>query len=299
MERKIITIILVFVLAIVFLWITYLNDLYILEKNWLSQIKAAKFEKRLANRYPYGEDKFHIDHGENYFAFFERLGDLHYIAKIEPKGNIVGSVACILRKIKRWDPNNFHSPQKLTNVWYIGDLKLDPSYRNQRFPLKIFLRCGVPFWFKSNRVYAISMDSGSNPNRILKLAQKIPFGNFKNGGKLYIYSLNKTEIQNIHSILTLRFGSYHFVDLKGVKDLILESSGERMKIKHLVRDCYISPKSLESQECDSFTHMFCLHSSDSLIERLKGLGITTQTTATIIHRGMENTDWSFINTSEL
>lgn len=295
----ILVILLFLVLGVLWLWIVYLGDLYILEKDWVSQRKVVKFEKRLNNYYPYGNDRFYIDHGDDYFAFFKRLGDLYYIAKTDSGGKIVGTVACVLRKVIRWDPLFFRPVQERTKVWYIGDLKLDPLYRNQRFPLKLFLKYGIPFWFESSKVYAISMDSGSKPNRVLNLAQKIILSDFKSGGKLYIYSLNAKELKRIDHHLESHFGPYHFVDLKGVKDLVLESTDQKMKIKHLVRNCYVPSFKKDWEACDSYTYMFCIHSSDPFIERLEKLGITTNTTATIIHRGMDNTDWSFINTSEL
>ena len=304
MKKENIGLILVVVIIIflVIAWMMLLGDLHLLKKDINSQKRVIDFEKRLNNYYPLADDRFYIDHGEDYFAFFERLGELYYMAKIDSRQRIVGTVACVLRSIQLLDPLFFNPLQKRIKVWYIGDLKLDPKYRNQRFPFKLFFKYGMQFWSKSSRVYAISMDSGSKPNRILKLVQKIPFGDFKSGGKLYIYTINYKELKTIDQILKRYFGPYHFVNLANIKDLILESTGRKMNIKHLVRDCYSKNKNSSmriSRKRSQNLFMFCVHSSNGLVETLKKAGITTNTSATIIHRQMDNTDWNFINTSEL
>src|SRR5690349_2320433 len=74
-------------------------------------------------RYPLGADFFGIDHGEDYFAFFDRLGDVHYYAAVD--GDRVAAVATgIVRRV----------PQK---TWYLCDLKVTPDYRKRHIPLRM------------------------------------------------------------------------------------------------------------------------------------------------------------------
>ena len=45
-------------------------------EEWeIFQSRIAGLEK--GTSYPLGKDRFEIDHGEDYFAFFTRLGQLH------------------------------------------------------------------------------------------------------------------------------------------------------------------------------------------------------------------------------
>ena len=60
--------------------------------------------------YPYGDQFFKIDHGKDYFAFFERLGKLYYYVLVD-KHRVAGVVAAVLR----------HIP---SHTWYKKDLVL-------------------------------------------------------------------------------------------------------------------------------------------------------------------------------
>ena len=61
------------------------------------------FESRIADlekgtSYPLGEDRFEIDHGADYFAFFTRLGQLRYYVVLDGD-RVVAVAAAILRSV--------------------------------------------------------------------------------------------------------------------------------------------------------------------------------------------------------
>ena len=69
--------------------------------------------------YPLGDDFFKIDHGVDYFAFFDRLGKLNYYIMCD--GEHVAAVgAGVLRQVPYLQGK---SPQE---AWYLCDLKVHP-----------------------------------------------------------------------------------------------------------------------------------------------------------------------------
>ena len=111
----------------------YIHVTHAKGKCWLERI--ATFEKSI--RYPYGRDFFSIDHGEDYLAFFNRLGKPHYL--VAGQDEKPAAMACgVLRNLDG------------TKVWYLGDLKVDPAYRGRRLPAKLFIQ-GALRWAWAQR----------------------------------------------------------------------------------------------------------------------------------------------------
>ena len=68
------------------------------ESDWeIFQDRIADLEK--GTSYPLGGDRFEIDHGKNYFAFFTRLGKLHYYVVLDGE-KVIAVAAAILRQIQ-------------------------------------------------------------------------------------------------------------------------------------------------------------------------------------------------------
>ena len=80
--------------------------------------------------YPLGQDFFQIDHGTDYFAFFDRLGDVHYYIALEGQ-QVVAVGAGILRQVT---DQQGQSPQL---AWYLCDLKVHPQYQGQLLSLRL------------------------------------------------------------------------------------------------------------------------------------------------------------------
>lgn len=283
-KHIIIIIILIFALICTYYWYTTRN-FTIVELNdktkWDYHDRIQAFEKKLSNWYSLGNDKFRIDHGANYYSFFERQGKMKIVVCLDNKKNVIATGIGILK---------YANGQ---NVWYICDVKVDVNYRGMGIPLKMMMN-SLHNIDKSDKVYGISMNNGNEENKILSLTQKMPLIKFKNGGKLMIYSLNYDKMMVTLPIINRHLGPVNFTSLNGVKDLILQSTGKPIEILHMERGYGKNSKPIQG-----FTHYFCCHENSLLYKELVGNGIVTDISATIIHHNMDGVDWGFITTAQI
>jgi GNAT superfamily N-acetyltransferase len=250
-----------------------------------AEIEAIENE----SEYPIGDDFFQISHGADYFTFFERLGEVHYYVWEEH-----GIVAAVAAGIKR----------KLTiggtsrRAWYLCDLKVRPNYRGQHIPLRLLTRA-LPFnYLRCPRGYAISMDpSHGASNRTAKLLMRYRWLRFGASVKLLIWSLDKRDMLRAIPIIEKHRGPVSFLSLRGIKDIVLKSSGQPMDLLH----AQFGPLGNGREPAqDGATHMFCVPERDPLaIEVKKELALHPSASATIISHRMKDCDWRWVLTSDI
>jgi len=276
--------------------------------------KLLEFEHKLSNFYPLGDDFFKIDHGKNYFAFFERMGELNMQVYFDNASNIIASGAGVLKNIR----TNFNNSDTNIKAWYICDLKVDPKFRQNRFPIKMLLKTFLLSYIKSNKCYAITMNQSSfdknnvyATNKIVRLANRIKIVNFafKFSGLLYIYSVDYDKMKTLHDVIKEKRGSISYLSLYGIKDLILQSTNKPLNILHVQYNTLKNNNNTKKEKnLDSYTylkpqkyctHMFCCHENDELKTILDKLNIHTNVTASILQHGLNNCDWKFVQTSEI
>ena len=280
-------IILLFLLVYFFMYKT-INIKIINRKNINKYNNDFKLlEKRITNWYPLGDnDFFKIDHGPNYFSFFNRLGSIK-VATLFDKNNLIGNLIGVLRKIPL--------DNKYFKTWYLCDLKIDKKYRGDRLSFHIFTKI-FKYLSICNSFYGISMDS-QNGNHMVKIVSKIPFITIKSK-KLLIYKLSYNDMIRVYPIIEKHRGPLSFLSLYKKKDLILKSNNKPMKLLHT----QWSPTGEYTglyKPIKNFEHMFCSPSNDPMSKELERIGITTNVTATIIYYNMNNINWNFILTSDI
>lgn len=252
----------------------------------LYQEQISRLEK-MAN-YPLGNDSFYIDHGKDYFAFFDRLGETHYFA-CTINNEIVAVAAGIVRQLSK-------------KGFYLCDLKVHPKYRRKKIPLKILSHAALRYYLKCPRGYAIAMDKeNQKENRTAKLLEHFRWLKISPIEKLHLYSFNYEEMLMHRKLIEEHKGKISFLSLQGVKDLILDSTKLPMKLLHIQygdkRENTDEQLTIEPQR--DYVHMIALVSNDSLKKEFDKLKIHSTSTATIIEHNLKNTDWSFIRTSDI
>lgn len=213
--------------------------------------------------YPLGEDFFKIDHGEDYFAFFERLGELHYWCVFD-KDKLIAVAAGVIR--------NFENNKK---SWYLCDLKVIKEYRGKGIPQFVFKRAFI-YNLMNHRVfraYAVSMNSED---------KKLPFHKIKRATlnllkvkeTLNIYNFNSNDIE-----LVKTFDDFVLTNTKGKKELILKSNKERMNLFHFTKNKTLEVK--EEPNKDSII-MLSAFANSFVDEKLKALSRRPDSTATVL-----------------
>lgn len=241
-------------------------------------------------RYPLGDDSFRLDHGADYFAFFRRLGALHYYAA-QTEGRVAAVGAGIIRRVP------FQQGGRARRTWYLCDLKVDPQYRGRRLPQKLMSRAFLPGYLRCRRGYAISMNPPDRTNRVVHLLERFRWARIRLAGQLLIYSVDAETMRRLQPVLESHRGPVSYLSLAGKKDLILGSTGARVPLIH----AQFGPcaESGAGAPVAGHTHMFCAPDDDALARAVSGHGIVPSATAAIVAHGMEPCDWRFVLTSDI
>lgn len=254
------------------------------------------FDLQVSQKYSLGLDSYLNNYGTNYFAFFERLGQVNcFIIKHIDSKIIIGSV-CIIFK----NHISYHKKTKRKlHYWYICDLKIDNKHRKQGLTIKLFEHIYHRFSLISQRLYLIAMDPDSQQiiHIINKLQPTIHF-KFKHKyklTKLLIYTVPVIIMKEIERYFTCIFNKITYLALAGVKDMVLSSTGKSMNLYHLQHDNR-GKKLMDVPEDVSI--MFCFPKDSPLEDIMNSHDIRTDITATIISWSMNFFDWHDVLTSD-
>lgn len=271
-----------------------------------------KFESQLTQWYPFGQETtFRLNHGTNYFAFFNRMGKVYYYVLYHITNSLIaGSICFVLRKIN--DQNC---------AFYLCDLKFDTSMRKTGMLKHLFLR-SIPFCLtKTFKFYAISMNSQLEENKILQMAKHMGQQNF---GKIKV-NIQQACILNIYSFTydqMCQFEKYitvakqnvnttqkiRYLSLKNIKDIIIKKNNEQEEMKmpllhlHYFISEYddLSIGSYYTKPQKNHTHMFCTVQGGVLARFLQSKhNILPDSNATVMHYNLQKTDWEFVQTCDI
>lgn len=245
--------------------------------------------ERLAS-YPIGDDTFRIDHGPDYFAFFDRLGQTRYYVAVD--GDDVVAVGCgVLRTLT---PAPGARPRR---AWYLCDLKVHPEHRGRRIPLRILRRAFLPCYLRAPRGYAISMNPGDGrPNRVVKLLSHWRWTPIRQVGELAIWSLDADQARDVEPLIREHRGAVSYLSLAGVKDIVLGSTGQPMPLLHTQFDAQAGQHPAPRAD---HVHMVCAPEGDPLAQALRARGLTPGAGASLLAHGLRDCDWRFVQTSEI
>ena len=257
-------------------------------KEYLPQI----LEIEANARYPLGNDYFRLDHGRDYFAFFNRLGKVKYY--IWKEGTRVAAVVC---GVLRQTPPGLN--KKAGSAWYICDLKVHPAFRGKRIPLKIMSRILLPNYFRCGRGYAISMNSSDiTENRVVKLMKNFRWAPIDNVTQIVLWSLDENRMEKAQPILERHRGQVRYLSLRGVKDIMLESTQTPLPILHAQFGPLADVSAANKRDADAI-HMFCAPAQDPMTSELQVMGFEPSSSASIISHRMHASDWKWILTSDI
>ena len=241
--------------------------------------------------YPLGQDSFRIDHGEDYFAFFRRLGRLRYFVLLAD-GRVAAVAAAVLRRVP------MDRGERAGEAWYLCDLKVHPDFRGRHLPLRLLTRTFLPCVLRCRRAYAVSMNPGDGrPNPVVRLLGRFRLAPLRPAGRLLLYSLEAGAVRRLRPQLETALGPVSFLSLRGRKDLILGSTGAPLPLLHLQHGPLAEAGQAEPE--DGSTHMLCRPEGDGLIQVLAAAGIEPSADASLVSLGMTASDWRFILTSDI
>lgn len=253
--------------------------------RWDAGVRALEAEAW----YPLGDDRFQIDHGSDYFAFFRRLGELHYYVA-EAGGEVVAVGAGVLRRLPLREGG---APRE---AWYLGDLKVRRDWRGRRLPLQMLTRA-FPFnYLRCGRGYGITMNPASGRNRVVGIFERFTWAPVSIGTTLELFSLEAEAMRAARARVEAHRGPVTFLSLAGKKDIVLERTG-RMPLLHVQFGPAAEPGLPEPVV--GHVHMLCAPTGDPLALALRALGHAPSGTATVLQHRMGEADWRFVLTSDI
>lgn len=251
------------------------------------EFSARLQELEGATEYPYGDDFFKLNHGANYFAFFERLGLPVFHVAMEDN-RVVACAAGILRTLRVGN--------EIFKVWYLCDLKIHPEFQGQHITVKLFMKNLARNYLKCSRGYAISMNPANGKNAVVKLIQRLPQVPIDYAGQINFYSFDEIQATQIHENLQTHLGKISYLSLEGKKDLIMKSTGERLPLFHIQHGAMAANGA--EKPLEKGTYMICAEAETDLDKLLKNHFPVSSTAAILSHR-MKPKDWNFILTSDI
>lgn len=243
--------------------------------------------------YPYGNDSFKIDHGDSYYSFFDRLGKPHFNIALDGS-NVIACGCGVIRSI----PRDIHSQNAgFQKAWYLCDLKVHPTYRNQGIPGKLFRKKILSNYLRCSRAYAISMNPSKGRNTVIKLIENFPFIPFRYAATLCFFEISMKEVKSVEKDVDRIIGEkVRFLSLKGMKDIILESSGAPMPLFHAQYGPMASRLARKIEH--EGRYMFCTTENSTLFSLLKK-HFDIAATASILEHRLNNQCWDFILSSDI
>lgn len=252
------------------------------------------FEFKMAQNYKPNSDNFIINYGNDYFAFFKRLGDVNYIIiQHDNEKIIIGTACAILRK---------YSGKKNNQIpfWYLCDLKIEKKHRGQNLTKKLFRYMYRDFIKKSQRGYLISMNDVSQ--QIIHIFDDISKIFVKKYIliKLLIYSVSVKIMKKIERFFKCAFENISYLSLNGTKD-IFSSTMEPIDLYHLQHGFFTATENTKKIDdlSENAIIMFCFPENSPLKSILDSMDVRTEINATIISWSMDFFDWHNILTSDI
>lgn len=245
-------------------------------------------------QYPLGGDFFYIDHGINYFSFFEKLGSPVFYGVFDAE-KLIGLASGVLRNVRPYKDKNLSQ-----KVWYLCDLKILPEYRGEKLTHQIFKKAFFINYLKCQRAFAISMNPSHGKNHVVKLLERMPYVPISIVETLFIYQIDIIQLKQ----LAPYFNSFEITNNHGVKDLIIKSSGQLIDLTHLKFQLKSDSSPSTTQLNQNFSLdfsgqlMFCLPSKHQFNSTLKNFKITPAASASILAYRFKS-DWDFISTGDI
>lgn len=238
--------------------------------------------------YPFGDDRFQLDHGSRYVAFFERLGEPVFNLAVE-KNEVIAAAAGVLRQIPMG--------RRKRKAWYLCDLKVRADHRGRNLTSSLFRKNLFKHYFQCPRGYAISMNPPSGENKVVALLRKLPYFPISLRVRLDMWSFDFATMKEMEPVIREIKGPVSYLSLTGKKDLRMLSNGEMMPLLHVQHGPMAEPG--EPEPRPGFTHMICAPEGSALHKCLLQKGFSPSASASIVAHRMNDVDWGFILTSEI
>ena len=259
--------------------------------EWAGRIAALEG----GARYPLGRDHFRVDHGRDYFGFFDRLGEVHYYAAVEA-GEVLAVGCGVVRRLPGDGAGGAEQ-----EAWYICDLKVRPEARGRHIPLQMLGWAFPQGWLRCGRGYGISMIPDGGESRIPSIFRRFPLIPIAPVATLRLWSWDADTAARALPLVASHRGPLSLLSLRGTKDIVLESTGAPLPLWHVQHGPLAAPAALTTPAVPppASTTMFCSPDPDPLTAALIASGFPPSASALVVAHRMPAFPWHSILTSDI
>lgn len=242
------------------------------------QAELAAFEREFV--YPLGSDRFRIDHGRDYLAFFRRLGRPHVFAATHG-ADLCGLLVLVERELDG------------RRTGYVCDWKVTRRRDHGAVARALLQTAAAACLPPDAAVFGVSMDTAGAPNRLARIATRCPAAGPVRTTRLAVFACDLAVWHAVAQHLEAALGPIGLHCNHGDKDLVLASTGRPLPLLHVRR----GPPAVPPR--DDAVHMFCLPANDPLCTQLAQLDVKPGATATVLHRHLGDVDWRALSTADI
>jgi len=232
--------------------------------------------------------RFYLDHGDDYFAFFDALGEGVFLGAFDGD-KLVAISAAVLRKGSR------RGKDQEIPFWQICDFRVLPGYSHEKLGKEMFLRATAKQWIRARRGCALVLqpfettNSGAMPAN--DSSKESPDESF------VVFSLNGEEYERAIPMLQQHGFGWRLVSLHNSRRMVFLEGPPQSEVLHL----HFVPEAIEMNlnvDRDKI-YVFCLSSRSEAVVSLKRSGLGPDGRVVVHQRRMKNWDWSWVNSSDL
>ena len=253
-----------------------------------AQWVAALRELERQRVYPLGCDTFRIDHGADPFAFFDRQGNTCTVLAADGR-QLLGVATAVHRR---------HGPAG----YYLCDLKTRPGGAvGVVGPLVHGLLAAVP---AGAPCFGIAMRRGPRMAPLARLVAagrrpEIVASGLALGPEIRFLTVPGSRWQAVAATVAAQRGATVLVSNRGVKDIVLGSTGHPLPLLHAVwGEDVPAADDVAAPPADAVC-MVAVPAGDPLADALAAAGAGTLGSCDAIHRGIDPAAWTALSSRDV
>ena len=230
--------------------------------------------------------RFYLDHGQDYFAFFDSLGEGVFLAAFDGE-QMVAVSAAVLRK------GRHREKTKEKAFWQIADFRVWPGYSHEKLGKDMLFRATAKQWTRARRGCALSLQPLHHSESAFQALSSLEGGHDEN----FLFALDGEDCKRAFPLLREQGLRWQQLSLHDKRRMVFLDEPAQPEMIHLA----FEP---DGEGCDETIqekrrYVFVLSSKTEAFVSLGKQGLAPDSRVVVYQRRMKDWDWSWINSRDL